>query len=91
MSNQNDIDPDENIQLWADYDELFQMAVFLKRSGLGPIQTMTPSEVLYDIYTALSIKHNLDFQEVDAALDRMEIYNTVTLKYLDSVLSNRKH
>jgi len=49
MSNSNDIGPHENIQLWADYDELFQTAVFLKKMGVGRIQTMTPKEVMFDI------------------------------------------
>ena len=91
MSKSNDIDPNENIQLWADYDELFQTAVFLKKTGLGVINTMTPQEVMFDIYTALSLKYDIDFEEVDASLDRMEDYNMGTIKYLHSVLTSRKH
>ena len=91
MSKSNDIDPNENIQLWADYDELFQTAVFLKKTGLGVINTMTPQEVMFDIYTALSLKYDIDFEEVDASLDRMEDYNMGTIKYLHSILTSRKH
>jgi len=90
MSDTHDFDPTDNIQLWADYDELFQTAVFLKKKGLGHINMMTPQEVMFDIYTALSVKYDIDFEEVDASLDRMEEYNKGTNLYLQSVLNNRK-
>ena len=91
MSDSYDFDPTENIQLWADYDELFQTAVYLTKTGMCHINTMTPQQVMYDIYTALSLKYDIDFEEVDASLDRMEQYNLGTKKYLQSVLNSRKH
>lgn len=77
----------EEFKLWADYDELFQTAIYLKKSGVGMIQFMSPKDVMYDIFTALATKYKITFEDVEESLGDMDNFNDKTKELLFTTLS----